>query len=160
MIALGHILVPTDFSEPADAALQYAHTLAHEFGSRVHLLHVVPEPYAYPWGTDISTFPLADLLTQSEAAARERLDQLAGAIGDLPAGIDVNTAVGAPVERILDYVHEHQIDLIVMGTHGRGMVGHLLLGSVVERVIRRSTVPVLTVHGTPDAAGRHARGTH
>ena len=157
MIALDHILVPTDFSEPADAALQYAQALARKFGSRLHLLHVVPEPFASPWGTDVATFPMADLLTQSEAAARQRLEQIAGGLEDLPAGVGVHTAVGSPVDRILDYARDHRVDLIVVGTHGRGLVGHLLLGSVAERVIRRAGVPVLTVHGQPDPGERPAR---
>ena len=149
MIRIRHILVPTDFSEPAEAALQYARALAQEFESRLHLLHVVPEPYVYPWGTELSTLPLAALLTQAEEAAKQRLAQLVGGLDGTSAGIDFSTAIGPPVDRILDYVGTHQIDLIVMGTHGRGMVGHLLLGSVVERVIRRAAVPVLTVHGAP-----------
>jgi nucleotide-binding universal stress UspA family protein len=150
MVRLQNILVPTDFSEPAEAALQYAQALAQEFHSRLHLLHVVPEPYVYPWGTELSTLPLADLLTQSEEAAKERLAQLVRGIGTISGTAEFSTAIGPPVDRILDYVRQHQIDLIVMGTHGRGMVGHLLLGSVVERVIRRTTTPVLTVHGAPD----------
>ena len=77
MIPIQNILVPTDFSEPAEAALEYAKTLAQEFNSRIHLLHVVSEPYVYPWGTDLPTIPIADLLTQSEEAASERLTQLA-----------------------------------------------------------------------------------
>ena len=151
MIAIQNILVPTDFSEPAEAALEYAKTLAQEFGSRVHLLHVVSEPYVYPWGTDLPTIPIADLLSQSEEAASERLTQLAQAATGLAGRVTVETEVGTPVERILDYVGTHKIDLVVIGTHGRGMVGHLLLGSVAERVVRRSQVPVLTVHSTPRA---------
>jgi nucleotide-binding universal stress UspA family protein len=63
----------------------------------------------------------------------------------------ITTAVeiGSPVVRILEYVAAQHPDLIVMGTHGRGLVGHLLLGSVAERVVRASPVPVLTVHGKP-----------
>ena len=157
MMAIGRILVPTDFSEPAAAALQYAHGLAAVFASRLHLFHVLPEPYAYPWGTDLATFPLTELMIQSEAAARERLEQVAGSLSQLPGGVEISTAPGAPVDRILDYVKDQAIDLVVMGTHGRGTVGHLLLGSVAERVIRHSTVPVLTVHGTRAAAGADAQ---
>lgn len=153
MIAIRTVLVPTDFSEPADAALQYALALAQEFGSRVHLLHVVPEPYVYPWGTEMSTLPLADLLAQAEGGARQRLGEIVAALPAPPGGIESSTAVGPPVDRILDYVRDRAVDLIVMGTHGRGMVGHLLLGSVVERVIRRAVVPVLTVHGRPAKPG-------
>jgi nucleotide-binding universal stress UspA family protein len=152
MIPIQNILVPTDFSEPAEAALEYAKTLAQEFNSRIHLLHVVPEPYVYPWGTELSTLPLADLITQSEEAARDRLGQIAPASGPLVGRFEIGTAIGTPVERILDYVTSRRIDLVVIGTHGRGMVGHLLLGSVAERVVRRSPVPVLTVHSLPKAA--------
>jgi len=152
MVPIKNILVPTDFSEPADAALQYAKTLAIEFKSQMHLLHVVSEPYVYPWGTDVPAVPIAELLTQSEDAASERLTQLAQATPELAGRITVETEVGTPVERILDYIGTRHIDLVVIGTHGRGMVGHLLLGSVAERVVRRSPVPVLTVHRTPRPA--------
>jgi len=160
MIPIGRILVPTDFSEPADAALKWATALAREFGSRLYLLHVVPEPYAYPWGTELSTLPLNDILTQSEDAARQRLGELAADTA-LPAEQVVTRAVvGTPVDQVLALVKDEQIDLVVLGTHGRGLVGHLLLGSVAERVVRRSPVPVLTVHGQESAgAGGHPPAT-
>src|SRR5262245_54590703 len=158
MIPIKNILVPTDFSEPAGAAIEYARTLASEFGSRLHLLHVVPEPFAYPWGTELSTFSLANILNESETGAHDRLTAIANDLS-LPAGrIEVCAAIGRPVDRILDYVGHHNIDFVVMGTHGRGMVGHLLVGSVAERIVRRSPVPVLTVHSTP--ATRQARAEH
>lgn len=145
MVAIRRILVPTDFSDPADAALRYGRAFAEEFGSTLHLLHVVPEPYIYPWGTEISTMPLVDLLTQSETQAAERLKHLAEDTGALKGRIKTATAIGTPVDRILQYIADEGIDLVVMGTHGRGAVGHLLLGSVAERIVRRSPSPVLTV---------------
>jgi nucleotide-binding universal stress UspA family protein len=145
MVAIRRILVPTDFSDPATAALKYARALAEEFGSTLHLMHVVPEPYVYPWGTEISTMPLVDLLTQSETQAAERLKALAEEPGPLKDRVRTATAIGTPVDRLLQYVADEGIDLVVMGTHGRGAVGHLLLGSVAERMVRRSPVPVLTV---------------
>lgn len=147
MVSIRHILVPTDFSEPAAAALTYARALAEEFGSHLHIFHVVPEPYVYPWGTEISTVPLADLMTQSEALANTRLAELIPSDQKPKGGLSTSTAVGTPVDRILDYIKDTHIDLVVMGTHGRGPVGHLLLGSVAERLVRRSPVPVLTVKG-------------
>jgi len=147
MVDIRHILVPTDFSEPAGAALSYARTLANEFGSHLHLLHVVPEPYVYPWGTEISTLPLVDLLTQSEALASTRLGELIPADQAPSGGLTTSTSIGTPVDRILDYIDANHIDLVVIGTHGRGAVGHLLLGSVAERIVRRSPAPVLTVKG-------------
>jgi nucleotide-binding universal stress UspA family protein len=157
MIPIHRILVPTDFSEPAAAALKWAATLAKEFDSRIYLLHVVPEPYAYPWGTELSSLPLNEILAQSEEAARQRLGELAAETG-LPADrLSTTAIVGTPVDQVLTLVKEQKIDLVVLGTHGRGLVGHLLLGSVAERVVRRSPVPVLTVHGDlPPATNGHA----
>ncbi len=145
MVAIRRILVPTDFSDPAAAALRYGRALAEEFGSTLYLMHIVPEPYVYPWGTEVSTLPLVDLLAQSETQASERLKALADDTGALSGRIKTATAIGTPVDRILQYQADEGIDLIVMGTHGRGAVGHLLLGSVAERIVRRSPVPVLTV---------------
>ena len=161
MVPIHRILVPTDFSEPAQAALKWAATLAREFKAQLYLLHVVPEPYAYPWGTELSTLPMTDILAQSEEASRERLKELA-ATTQLPADRVITRAViGTPVDQVLVMVNDQQIDLVVLGTHGRGLVGHLLLGSVAERVVRRSPVPVLTVHGDTPAneAGRAPTNT-
>jgi len=160
MIHIDNILVPTDFGEPADAAIQYARALAAEFASRVHLVHVVPEPVAYPWGTELSTFSLANILSESEAGAIERLQTFASSLG-LPADrVVTHAAVGRPVDKILDYIGGQRIDLVVMGTHGRGAVGHLLVGSVAERIVRHSPVPVLTVHSAPAAAAERAARLH
>ena len=147
MIPIHRILVPTDFSEPASVAFKQATMFAKEFGSRLYLLHVVPEPYAYPWGTELSTLPMNDILAQSEDAARQQLDKLAAESGLPFDRVSTHATVGTPVDQVLSLIQDEHIDLVVMGTHGRGLVGHLLLGSVAERVVRRSPVPVLTVHG-------------
>ena len=147
MVSIRQILVPTDFSEPADAALNYARALAEKFRSHLHVFHVVPQPFVYPWGTEISTVPLADLMAQSEALSNTRLAELIPKDQAPAGGLTTSTAVGTPVDRILDYIKASNIDLVVMGTHGRGPVGHLLLGSVAERIVRRSPVPVLTMKG-------------
>ena len=157
MVPIQRILVPTDFSEPAAAAVKWGATLAREFGGQLYLLHVVPEPYAYPWGTELSTLPLNDILAQSEQAADERLHELAAKTG-LPLDRVVTKAlIGTPVDQILSLIADERIDLVVLGTHGRGMVGHLLLGSVAERLVRRAPVPVLTVHG--DERNRQLRAS-
>lgn len=147
MIPIQRILVPTDFSEPAEAAVKWGATLAREFEGQLFLMHVVPEPYAYPWGTELSTLPLNDILAQSQQAAEERLQRVAAETGLPIDRVLTRTVVGTPVDQILSVIADDRCDLVVLGTHGRGMVGHLLLGSVAERVVRRSPVPVLTVHG-------------
>ena len=147
MIAIRHILVPTDFSAPADAALMYAATLAEKFGSHLELLHVIAMPTLYPMGAETAASLEPEPVADVETAARETLQQLAARSG-LPADrIHVHTSTGTPVSGILDAIAEQRVDLVVMGTHGRGMIEHLLLGSVAERVVRSSPVPVLTVRG-------------
>ena len=150
MMTIQRILVPTDFSQAADAALIYAKELADRFGARLQLLHVIALPTFYPMGPDAAAaFPMAELMTETETAAQNTLEEQARGTG-LPADrVSVRTTVGTPVSEILDAIPNDGIDLVVMGTHGRGMVEHVLLGSVAERVVRRSPVPVLTVHGLP-----------
>ena len=145
MIAVRNILVPTDFSEPASAALDYAKALAAEFGSQLHLFHVVATPQI-PWGAEGTSLSWSTLLSDLEAGAREQLGALVRDDDALASRVTAASTIGVPVESILEYVASHDIDLIVMGTHGRGMVGHVLLGSVAERIVRRSPVPVLTLH--------------
>jgi nucleotide-binding universal stress UspA family protein len=102
---------------------------------------------------------MAELLAAAEGAARRGLARLVPHSGPLANRVVTASATGPTVDRILEYVSKNRIDLIVMGTHGRGAVGHLLLGSVAERVVQRSPVPVLTVHGRsePVRAKRRAR---
>jgi nucleotide-binding universal stress UspA family protein len=158
MTRIRTILVPTDFSEPAGAAWHYAQMFADRFKSRLHVLHVVSPPFLYDaWGTDTAALHTAELLTQFEGAARTQLQKLVAGTGRRARRVVAATATGLTVEEILEYISKHRIDLVVMGTHGRGMVGHLLLGSVAERVVQRSPVPVLTVHGAARTAARPRR---
>jgi nucleotide-binding universal stress UspA family protein len=133
------ILVPTDGSEFADRALDRALDLAETFDAAVHAVHVI-NPTAFPLGTEAGT--AYDML---ESTARELTDEAARRARD--AGLDAETAVmvGSTHRAIVDYVEEHDVDLVSMGTHGRTGLAHVALGSVAERVIRSSPVPVLTV---------------
>jgi nucleotide-binding universal stress UspA family protein len=143
MIALSRILVPTDFSECSEAAVKYGRALAAAFGASLHLLHVVQDPYTQPWAAEAFPAPLGDVLEQWQAQARRRLVEL------VPEAERSNTMiavqVGSPFFEILRYAQEQRMDLIVIGTHGRGPLGHMLLGSVAERVVRKAPCPVLTV---------------
>ena len=142
-----HILVPTDFSPPSDAALAYARDLAQQYAARMSLLHVVTEPRAVGLWTPEVYVP-ADAATQ-ERLLREARAHLEGA---LPAdersrfAVTIDARVGDVAHTILETAREQKVDLIVMGTHGRHGVAHLLLGSVAERVLRDATCPVLTTH--------------
>ena len=149
MIALKRILVPTDFSECSDAALKYGRALNETFGATLHLLHVVQDPYTQPWAAEAFPTPLGEMLVQWETQARQRLATLLPE-GDRTGAV-IATIVGSPFYEIVRYATEQQIDLIVIGTHGRGPLGHMLLGSVAEKVVRKAPCPVLTVrHPQPE----------
>lgn len=134
------IMVPTDFSYASDAALGYARMLAARFGASLHLLHVVDEPGS--WSEVYAAIP--DIRDRLRADAGRRLEAIAAC---LPPPLQATSAVacGAPVPTIVKIAEAKGADLIVMGTHGRRGVGHLLLGSVAERVVRLAPCPVLTV---------------
>jgi len=158
MTTIRTILVPTDFSEPADAAWRFAQMLASRLKSRIHLLYVVYTPYLYDaWGTEAVALRAAELSTIAENAARRQLRALVPRTGSLRTRVVTATRIGLTVEQILKYIADKHIDLVVMGTHGRGLVGHLLLGSVAERIVQHSPVPVITLHGDTSRAVPAAR---
>jgi nucleotide-binding universal stress UspA family protein len=146
MIFFKNVLVATDFSEPSDSALNYGRELAHRFGATLHLLHVADNVYVQYTG-DAYSGALPDVQSEIEDAARARLDGLLTAADRTALRAKPVLRVGlSPSRAIVDYSREQAIDLIVMGTHGRGAIGHLLMGSVAERVVRTAPCPVLTVH--------------
>ncbi|MBN2295638.1 MAG: universal stress protein [Pirellulales bacterium] len=140
MIKIEKILLPTDFSECSEQARSYASELARRFDAEIHLLHVVssapPPVYAGP-------VPAAVL--QPEEDAKKVLEDW-----DDPAFKDAksvvrNVAMGSPFVEIVRYAREQNINLIVMGTHGRSGLVQVLLGSTAEKVVRKAACPVLTV---------------
>lgn len=145
MIAMKTILVPTDFSESSEAALRYGKALAQTFGASLHVIHVVQEPFAQPWAVEAYGFSLATLQEEWQREASARVEQLLTADERTALKATLATVLGHPYVEILRYAQEHEVDLIVLGTHGRGPLGHLVMGSVAERVVRKAPCPVLTV---------------
>jgi nucleotide-binding universal stress UspA family protein len=143
------ILVPTDFSESADAALAYAKTLAGCLGASLHLLHVFTDPYG-------PAVYVPEVYAPVPAEARERA--LEDARARLAERLDADEeayfrgtraiVTGLTAKQIVKSAADHGMSLIVMGTHGRRGVAHLLLGSVAEYVVRSAPCPVLVVRGT------------
>jgi nucleotide-binding universal stress UspA family protein len=136
------ILVPTDGSDPADGAVEHALDLASTYDAEIHVLYVV----------DIRSAGQGEWALDAEAvfeAGRGHGDAVVDEVADYVRSKDVSvtTAVrtGIPPEEIHDYVGEEACDLVVMGTHGRTGLDRYLLGSVTEKVVRQSDVPVLTV---------------
>jgi universal stress protein A len=148
MIQLFHkILCPIDFSEHSFAALDVALKVALQNEARLYLLNVAPVQAGAVGLQPVPMDPYPFL-------EKDRQEQLAK-LGHqrLPAAVRYETLVvsGDPAEQVLNTARRVGADLIVMGTHGRGMLRHLVLGSVAERVVRESTIPVLTAHTTTRA---------
>jgi len=145
MIAINNILVATDFGEAADSALRYGRELAGRFGATLHVLNVVEDAFASAFAVEAYSAVVPEMLKEVESAARGRLHELV--VDSDGSGPRTTSAIrtGSPICAIVDYAREHDIDLIVMGTHGRGALAHVVMGSVAERVVRLAPCPVLTV---------------
>jgi nucleotide-binding universal stress UspA family protein len=135
-----HILVPVDFSEYADQALTYAMELASKLGARLTLLHVIQRPIAGARSMAVSLDPY---FHQVELMAGETMEEQARRAHEAGLACDVAIVQGEPFQQIIDLASTKQVDLIVMGTHGRTGLQHFLLGSVAERVVRLAPCPVL-----------------
>ena len=135
-----HVLVPTDGSDPAGLAATHAITLAAAIDGGMHVVHVVDHS-AVSGG-----FGSPEILDALEAAGKEAVDDVIDRADEAGLrSVEASVLSGTPVQALLDYVDERDIDLIVMGTHGRTGLDRYLLGSVTEKIVRLADVPVLTV---------------
>ncbi len=147
------ILVPHDFSSCANHAAALARDVARTTGARLILVHIAEVPTGL--GADTAIMPetggapikLRDYAVQG---AEERLEDLASRLRKDDMAVAIAVAIGNPVDEILRAAADAGADLIVMGTHGRTGLRHLITGSVTEKVVRHASVPVLTVR-VPDA---------
>jgi len=146
MLRINNILVATDFSECSESALTYGRALAHRFSARLHVLHTVEimPPDLVGIGGFVSAVP--QLQADLEKGAREQLERaLTDEDRRTLAAVTVLTTGDTPAQAIEDYASKSEIDLIVIGTHGRRGLSHIVMGSVAEKVVRTSPCPVLTV---------------
>jgi nucleotide-binding universal stress UspA family protein len=137
MIALKNVLVAVDFGEASEAALVYARNFARNFGARLHVLHVLENTFLRPMANDPYVV--------ETATTRQLLDRLTDDDRETLRALPVIRKSDAPADEIVRYAKDEHIDLIVLGTHGRKAMAHLLVGSVAERVVRTAPCPVLTV---------------
>lgn len=144
-----NILLPTDGSDTVRAVADHAGSLARQYDATVHVLSVVDTRNRFEG-------PSLGLGSEAwEEAERERAEQaVTDAVDALPDDVATTRAVesGVPHAAIFEYAESADIDVIVMGTHGRTGLDHYLIGSIAERVVRESPVPVLTVRIESDAA--------
>ena len=156
MTAIRNVLVATDFSDSAAAALQYGRELARTCQARLHVMHIVDD---IRWRSlDMTPTLTASVQESLEAVAQSQIQALVTSEDrrQLRAIEVVETGI-APAEALIDYAVATAIDIIVVGTRGRSGIPRMLLGSVAERIVRLAPCPVLTVHAdepafiTPDS---------
>jgi nucleotide-binding universal stress UspA family protein len=146
------IIVAVDFSNASPRVLKIAARMAKAFGAELRLIHVVePEPSYTAYGFTPEEFPAMHIY-QEEAKRRAavKLDNLLAQVRtELPSATS-HIAEGSPLHTLLDYVKECAADLVIVGSHGHGVIASLLLGSVAEGMVRKAAVPTLIVPATAE----------
>ncbi len=148
MVTIKNILVPTDFSESATAAYAYAREMAAIFKSKIILIHVY-EPIVFYSEAPIGMPDLVDIEKNIHASSDQSMDRIIDQHfrGGEHESLSVEKLLiqGKPFIEIIRVAKEQSVDLIIMSTHGRSALEHILLGSVTEKVVRKAPCPVLTI---------------
>ncbi|MEZ6053904.1 MAG: universal stress protein [Planctomycetaceae bacterium] len=151
MIELKRILLPTDFSRFSQSAVSFACGLVDKFHSELHVLHVAEDfrDLLPDFGMGVDLQPFREVWTQShdkrEVEVLAKLSDVLDHSWKQGKHTTIASRQGKPDLEIIQYAKEHEIDLIVMGTHGRTGLSHAMIGSVAERVVRMSPCPVMTI---------------
>lgn len=138
---LGKILVPTDFSAFSGTAFDLGTALARDLRAKISVLHVLKPP-VYPFGDRQTFLPGAAITEETRKAVVKQMRAMSEKAG---GRVSVQVVQGSPPERICEYARREQVDLIIISTHGRSGLSHVLIGSVAERVVRHAECPVLVV---------------
>jgi universal stress protein A len=141
-----HFLVPVDFSEYSDRALDYAIAWAQQLQARLTLLHIIHDVMPIGVGDMASGLPTS-YLQDLEADAKQEMERYRQRVQEAGLEVDMVVEHGVPFQGIVDAARDRQVDLIVAGTHGRTGLQHVLLGSVAEKVVRLAPCPVLVARG-------------
>lgn len=149
-LSVKNVLFATDFSATSEAALPYATAICRHFGSTLHITHVLSDASILMMTGGVDYVSMSTIYEDAHTEAREKLDQISGRLEAIPHRSYVRH--GQVWENLAGIVEDEQIDLIVLGTHGRTGLGKLLLGSVAEAILRQASCPVLTVG--PKVCGR------
>jgi len=145
-IEIRRILYPTDFSDLGLHALKYARDFAASHHATLHCLHVVDEAYQYLVSVGPDSVPIGPPTEDLVNAAEKHMDAfVAEHLADTPFPVTSKVIAGRPFMAIIQYARDHAIDMIVIATHGRTGLKHVLLGSVAEKVVRKAPCPVLSI---------------
>lgn len=145
-IELKRVCVATDFSKPAQRAFQYGLVFAKQFGAELHLLHVIEDIIPTIPEPGLAMLPTQEIMNSLRQASEEGMKKVVSAQDVSGVRIVQVVREGVPFRELGDYAKKESIDLVIVGTHGRSGLSHLLLGSVAERIVRSAPCPVLTVH--------------
>jgi nucleotide-binding universal stress UspA family protein len=145
MIRLQRVLVPTDFSDSARHALAYGLSFAAEYKAELILLHVV-ETVPMGYASELFPVPMAEVFQQVSGYARTELSRLSAEASQKGVAVRELVVQGKPSAEIVRVARDEAVDMIVLGTHGRGVLDKALFGSTTERVVRKAPCPVLTCH--------------
>ena len=146
MIKLERILFPFDFSDLSLHALPYARSFAESYNAELHIVHVVDEAYQYWMAMGPNSLPIGPPPEELLAASAQELEKFVQEqFAKSPLAIKTKVMIGRPFMEIIRYARDNNIDLIVLGTHGRSALKYALLGSVAEKVVRKAPCPVLTL---------------
>ncbi|MES2788306.1 MAG: universal stress protein [Planctomycetota bacterium] len=143
MASFQRILLAADFSDTSACAVEHAVLMAKTFGAALHVLHVLEN--GIPVMMDGVAYLPPNYLEEIEKWAAEQLEGVISREDRDRLGVTLVMRKGSPFLEIIRYAREQQMDLIVMGTHGRGALAHVLLGNIAEKVVRKAPCPVLTV---------------
>ena len=139
------ILWPTDLSGRAQVALPYVTSLTERYDAEIHVLYVIEDLTAHRWYGEFETDHIDTILRWEDKTAHKRLDQLcSGHLAGCPRYVR-HIAVGEPAREILKLVEDQKMDMVIMAS--RGTEGHFTFGSVAEKVVKHSPVPVVTIPG-------------
>jgi nucleotide-binding universal stress UspA family protein len=142
-LSVKNVLFGTDFSDTSETALPYAAAICRHFGSTLHVAHIVSDTKLLLMTGGVDYVAMADLYENADSVALAKVHGVTSRLGELPCRTYVRH--GNPWKNLSSIVAENEIDLIVVGTHGRTGLGKLLLGSVAEDILRHAPCPVLTV---------------
>lgn len=141
---VSHILVPVDDSDPSDAAFEFA--LEEYPDAQITAIHVInPQDFYAGSAIEGAMVTTEDMMENSERRAKRILGEAEKRAAERDVEIETDYVIGSVARSILDYVDEHEVDYVVIGSHGRTGASRILLGSVAEKVTRRSPVPVTVV---------------
>jgi nucleotide-binding universal stress UspA family protein len=138
------ILFPTDFSQGARAAMDHAVSLARDYKAKLILLYVIQDISIAEWYIP-SSLSVTDLVEDMQKSASKEMDKWAAEVSTKVKEVEKTVVRGVPFVEIIKTAKEKAADLVVIGTHGRTGIDHMLFGSTAEKVVRKAPCPVLTV---------------